>query len=114
MENKKPLFIPLKTEHYEAFQSGMKFEELRVYGPRWNERTCWIGRDVVLSKGYGKKHRMKGKICGFVHRHCDTLSIYHRCNILNCYGSAALLKTIAVIGIDSLEVIDGSKKKAGC
>ena len=61
----KPLFIPLKTEFYEAFERGDKREEFRVHGPRWNANTCWMGRDVVLSKGYGKQNRVRGVIVGF-------------------------------------------------
>lgn len=60
-----PLFIPLKTEYFEAFKAGTKTTECRVYGPRWNERTCAIGRPVVLSKGYGKAHRINGTVIGF-------------------------------------------------
>lgn len=61
----KPLFIPLKTEYYEAFERGDKDEEYRLYGKRWNENTCLEGREVTLSKGYGKKHRLTGEIIGF-------------------------------------------------
>lgn len=61
----KALFIPLFTVHYNAFESGDKTEEYRPYGPRWNERTCAIGREVVLSCGYGKKRRMRGIVIGF-------------------------------------------------
>lgn len=38
---------------------------MRLYGPRWNERTCYIGRPVTLSKGYGTKNRIYGHIKGF-------------------------------------------------
>lgn len=61
----KPLFIPLKTEFFEAFANGSKDTEYRPYGPRWNERTCAIGRGVVLSHGYGKSRRLRGVIAGF-------------------------------------------------
>lgn len=61
-----PLFIPLKREYFEAFTNGTKQAEFRPYGQRWNERTCWIGRAVVLSLGYGKAHRLRGEIVGFV------------------------------------------------
>jgi hypothetical protein len=60
----KPLFIPLKTEFFEAFKAGTKPEEYRLYGPRWNERTCPPGRPVVLAKGYGHP-RLKGVVKGF-------------------------------------------------
>lgn len=48
----KPLFVPLKTEWFCAFKSGSKTTEYRLYGPRWNERTCVKGRAVTLSHGY--------------------------------------------------------------
>ena len=49
------LFIPLKTAYFEAFRAGTKTVEFRLYGPRWNERTCPVGRSVVLSKGRRSK-----------------------------------------------------------
>lgn len=72
----KPLFIPLKTEWYNKFLSGEKDTEYRPWGwvekngkgrwSPWNERTCKIGRDVVICKGYGKKDRILGKkVVGF-------------------------------------------------
>lgn len=60
-----PLFIPLKREFFEAFKRGDKDKEYRPLGPRWNARTCTIGRPVVLSLGYGKAHRLTGVITGF-------------------------------------------------
>lgn len=61
----KPLFIPLKAEFFEAFERGEKDTEYRLSGPRWNIRTCRIGRKVVLSCGYGKARRLSGVIVGF-------------------------------------------------
>ena len=58
----KPLFVPLKREYYEAFRSGQKTTEYRKYGPRWNENTGYKGRSVILSLGYGRKHRLFGDI----------------------------------------------------
>ena len=58
----KPLFIPLKTEHWNNFVYGTKDTEYRLEGPRWNSKTCYEGRPVILSKGYGKKHRIRGTI----------------------------------------------------
>ena len=48
----KPLFIPLKTRYFRAFQRGEKTTEYRLYGPRWHEGTCYAGRPVTLSHGY--------------------------------------------------------------
>lgn len=61
----KPLFIPLNGEFFDAFAAGTKNTEYRLYGPRWNEGTCPIGRRVVLSRGYGKARRLHGKIVDF-------------------------------------------------
>jgi len=58
----KPLFIPLKAEYYDAFARGEKTSELRKWGKRWNGNVCSLGRKVVLSRGYGKKHRIRGVI----------------------------------------------------
>lgn len=48
----KALFIPLKTEWFNAFKSGSKTTEYRLYGPRWNEKTIIPGRAATLSHGY--------------------------------------------------------------
>lgn len=61
----KPLFIPLKTEWFEAFAAGCKTTEYRRAAGPWNAKTCRIGRRVILSKGYGKHARMKGRIVSF-------------------------------------------------
>lgn len=49
----KDLFIPLKAEWFEKFRSDEKTVEYRAYGPRWNEKTCIIGRKAILAYGYG-------------------------------------------------------------
>ena len=61
MQN-NPLFIPLKTEYFDAFKNGSKKIEYRKYGNRWNEKTCIPGQSVVLSCGYGKQKRIDGII----------------------------------------------------
>lgn len=65
MSAPKPLFIPLKTAYFEAFANGEKTTEYRPYGPRWNERTCSVGRKVTLSHGYGKARRLTGTVIAF-------------------------------------------------
>jgi len=97
----KPLFIPLKTEHFDAWKSGDKTDELRLYGKRWNERTCWIDREVVLSKGYGKKYRIAGKICSFKRQHGTTFGSTYKAAILDCYKTLDV--QIAIIGIEVLK-----------
>jgi hypothetical protein len=64
-QEEKPLFIPLKSQFFDAFESGEKSVEYRLYGARWNERTCRVGRNVVLSRGYGKARRLRGTVVGF-------------------------------------------------
>lgn len=78
-----PLFIPLKTEYFEAFANGSKDTEYRPFGVRWNERTCAIGRPVVLSKGYGKGSRLRGVVTGFVRSRTSRPSAAW----VACYGS---------------------------
>lgn len=92
----KPLFIPLKAEHYDAFARGEKTEEYRLRGKRWNMETCRVGRRVILSRGYGKKHRLTGVITG-----C------HYCTLpaslpgwLDCYGPGAGDATVIQIQLD--------------
>lgn len=58
------MFIPLKKIYFEQFAKREKREEFRLYGPRWNERVCAIGREVILSCGYSGP-RLTGKISGF-------------------------------------------------
>lgn len=81
------LFIPLKTEFFNRFKSGEKRSELRLYGPRWNEITCPVGREVVLSKGYGKHERLAGRIDQFYKRKGNTFGSTYQADILQCYGS---------------------------
>lgn len=81
----KPLFIPLKAEYFDAFENGTKNTEYRLRGPRWNAETCAIGREVILSRGYGKQRRLCGIITGF---HYDTLPTKLP-GWLECYGPHA-------------------------
>jgi len=61
----KPLFVPLKTRFFREFQNGLKYVEYRPEGPQWNAKVCRVGRDVVLSNGYGKQERMTGRIVSY-------------------------------------------------
>lgn len=97
----KPLFLPLKTEYYEAFKNGNKPEELRLYGARYNEKVCTIGREIIISKGYGKQNRMKGVISSFKKQHGATFGSGYKAAILACYGT--LDKEIACFGIKDLK-----------
>lgn len=86
--------MPLKREHFEAFERGEKTEEYRPYGPRWNEKTCRVGRAVTISLGYGKARRLRGEVVSFQKdRHPFLLPGW-----LDCYG-ADLGEQAARIGI---------------
>lgn len=97
-ENMKALFIPLKTEYYEAFSNGSKREELRRYGSRWNEKTCTVGRPVILSKDYGKQSRMTGRILKFKRQHGTTFGSTYRADILDVFGTLDI--EIACVAIE--------------
>lgn len=103
----KPLFIPLYTEFYNAFENGSKSDELRLYGPRWNEKTCAIGRAVVLSKGYGKANRMTGRIFKFKKQHGSTFGSTYKKAIKEIYGSLDVW--IACISIDLSQSSEGEQ-----
>lgn len=90
MATVKPLFVPLKTEYYEAFVRGDKSTEYRQYGPRWNERTCHVGRRVTISKGYGRQHRRHGTIVGFSTRRMASAAW------IDCYGTPGLAACIEI------------------
>src|SRR5690554_5605178 len=96
----KPLFVPLKTEYFEQFKSGEKRDELRLYGKRWNEETCTPGRQVILSKGYGKHERLKGVIWKFKRQHGATFGSTYKASILKVYGTLDV--DIAVISITNI------------
>ena len=91
------LFITLKSEHYEAFERGEKKFEYRRYGARQNEKTCRVGRGVTLSKGYGKKNRMRRTVESFQKVHGTWGDKKTQRDIYECFGTNQL--DIAKIGI---------------
>ena len=97
----KPLFVPLKTVYFDAFANGSKTDELRRYGPRWNEETCKPGREVILSKGYGKHARLKGRIRKFKRQHGSLFGSSDKAGIENVYGTLDV--EIACISITDVE-----------
>lgn len=102
----KPLFIPLKAEYYDKFASGWKGEELRKYGRRWNEKTCPVGRYVILSRGYGKSSRMTGTIASFKAIRANLLPAADYYALKKIYGEYIGSTRIAVIGIEDIR-LDG-------
>lgn len=96
-ETDSALFVPLMSRYYEAFERGEKTEELRLYGPRWNEETCRIGRPITLSKGYGKKNRLHGIIWKFKRQHGSTFGSTYKAAIIDRYKTLDVW--IAVISV---------------
>lgn len=95
----KPLFIPLKREYFEAFASGTKNTEYRIFGPRWNEKVCRVGREVVLSLGYGARHRMTGIIVSFLPMTAEEANAQPGWR--ECYGETARAGCAIVIQLDA-------------
>jgi hypothetical protein len=95
MTPEKPLFIPLAAEFFEAFENGSKTTEYRIYGPRWNERSCRIGREVVLSYGYGKARRLRGVVTGFERSMEPTKTEAWR----KCYGDIKAMAACILIDL---------------
>jgi len=85
----KALFIPLRREWFNAFLAGTKCEEWRRYGARWNETSCAIGREVILSLGFTRT-RLTGRVVTFKQRPATGPAA-------DIYGDGTLC---AVIGID--------------
>lgn len=98
MSSDKPLFIPLKAEYYDAFVRREKSEELRKWGPRWNNKVCAVGRQVVLSRGYGKTNRMRGIIRMVRTGSLAILTEKQRQSMLNLYNHPGMI--VIAIGID--------------
>lgn len=85
------LFIPLKRKYYERFINGQKNHELRLDGPRWNKKTCFSGREVTLSLGYGKYDRVKGVIRDtWTVENCDNI------DFVELYGYGKTARVIAI------------------
>lgn len=93
-----PLFIPLRAQYYDAFENGTKTCELHRYGPRWNEGTCVLGRRAVLSKGYGKAHRLVAVVTAFSKALPAELAPSDRLAATLIYGDEDF--SLAVIGLD--------------
>lgn len=81
------LVIPLRREHFRAFEDGSKQHEYRRYGPRWNEETCRVGLPATLSLGYGKSNRRTGVIAGFDKRHGSTFDEKAKADINSVYDT---------------------------
>lgn len=95
----KPAFLPLNTEYYLAFKSGLKTNEYRLFGGKYTEKNFYPGREIIISKGYGKLDRICGVITEFKIVDLPELPIEDQLDIIACYGQKAESNPIAVIGI---------------
>ena len=95
-----PIFLPLNKKWYWQFIFGEKSNELRLYGKRWNEKTCAPGRRVTLSCGYNKQHRRMGTIIDFEKRHGSTFSSQDRAAIMEVYGTLDIWIACFEISLD--------------
>lgn len=102
-KEEKPLFVPLNAHWFEEFEAGRKDEEIRIYGPKWNEETCRIGRPVVLSYGYGKARRMNGVIVGFRKKWGPTLPYKYMKPIVETFGDIRQHFSLIKIRLDENE-----------
>lgn len=94
------LFVPLKAEYFHDFATGLKTTEYRLYGPRWNERTCRPGRPVVLSLGYGKRNRLMGRVASFIADYRDCLDGATMRELSALFPASTGHTKIACIGIE--------------
>ena len=101
-----PLFIPLKSLHYDRFAEGVKTKEYRRYGKRWNERTCRVGRAVVLSRGYGTQDRLHGRIDGFGKIRARQLDGHSQRALMDLFGHEEIdSMVIACISVADLQPV---------
>lgn len=93
----KAMFLPLKSQYFDAFKAGTKTVEYRRYCKRWDERTCAIGRAVVLSRGYGKHSRLSGIITAFERRFMSSAEW------VDCYGESGMAACISISLIPAVQ-----------
>lgn len=101
----RPLFVPLRRYYFNRYARGEKTSELRPYGPRWNERTCWTGRRVTLSCGYGTARRLQATIRRFEVADYWALTLGEQQAYSAIYGPIALPK-VAIIHLTLESVPD--------
>ena len=57
----KPIFVALRSEHWNDFRDRRKSIEWRAWGARWNDRTIIPGMPIILAKGY-TRDRLHGVV----------------------------------------------------
>lgn len=102
----RPLFIPLKTAYYNAFKQRFKTHEIRLASVRWNRKTCFVGRAVTLSKGYGTQDRMRGEVSSVDIFPAYELPEDELRDFIDCYGEQHKESNVIYIGIDKLINVD--------
>lgn len=95
----KPLFIPLRRDFFLAFERGEKRQEFRLWGPRWNDKTCTPGRPVVLSLGYGKNRRLKGVVTALLKTDPEASKLLP--GWIACYGAEPRAAAVISIAIEA-------------
>lgn len=86
----RPLFIPLKAAEFDAFAVGEKTTEYRRLGRNFTLASCRVGRQVTLSRGYGKQARLQGTIVAV-----ETF-MARKGQGLDTYGPAATIIAISI------------------
>lgn len=81
MNERRPLFVPLKAQWFDLFAMGTKSWEHRIARRQWNGDQVQVGRRVTLSRGYGKHARLHGVITSVKLRTFDELTEELRADI---------------------------------
>ena len=59
----KPYFLVIELQYFRLIESGVQTCEIRPNNHRgWNTKNIYEGREVTISGGYGKQHRMLKRI----------------------------------------------------
>lgn len=100
----KPLLIPATPADIQALKQGTRNKIFLLNGERWNATTCFAGRPVFLSKGYGKGG-LGGVISSFEALPIDELESDDQKTVRSVFGKLKPDSRIAVIGISHLRNI---------
>lgn len=98
----KPLLIPTTPADIQALLEGTRNKIFLLNGDRWNATTCFVGRPVFLSKGYGKRG-VNGVISSFEALPVGALDPDSRKLVTDLFGELRPSVKIAVIEISHLK-----------
>lgn len=96
----KPAFIPLKKRYYEQFLDGSKTIEYRITKRQWKAKNFPVGRSVILSSGYSKKHRTEAKVSRSEECPFEQLCQLTKNNLEECCGRIKPETMITWIGLE--------------